>query len=266
MPSTLSDEQLRQFREEGYLVIPDLLSPQEVQKTREGFTRLISEAGPEGKHPSGLIVNYEKSFDLTGKTAEQREIGLRKLQNFAERDAKFWDQVRHPRITALLDDVLGPGAQLLQSMALVKPPEIGVAKDWHQDVAYFPVTPLNEVVGFWIAIDDATLENGCMEVVPRSHKLGLVQHVQGPTGWRLPDPTVALYRDRVLKLPMKAGSSLLFSSLVFHFTDHNRSKLRRRALQYHYVSARTRAVNPESFIRLYDLKQPSPPLAPAMSA
>lgn len=266
MPSTLSDEQLRQFREEGYLVIPDLLTAQEVQKTRDGFTRLVSEAGAEGKHPSGLIVNYEKSYDLTGKTAEQREIGLRKLQNFAERDAMFWDQVRHPRILAMLGDVLGPGAQLLQSMALVKPPEIGVAKDWHQDVAYFPVTPLEEVVGFWIAIDDATLENGCMEIVPRSHKLGLVQHVQGPTGWRLPEPTVALYRDRVLKLPMKAGSSLLFSSLVFHFTDHNRSKLRRRALQYHYVSARTRAVNPDSFVRLHDLKQPTPPLAPAMSA
>lgn len=259
MPKTLTPGQLAQFHDEGYIVVPDLLSAEEVEQTRAGFTRLVREADEKGKHPSGLIVNFESTFDTAGKTAEQREIGLRKLQNFAERDGGFWSQVRHPRILAHLHDVLGEGPKLLQSMALVKPPEIGIAKDWHQDCAYFPIAPLEEVVGFWIAIDDATLDNGCMELVPRSHKLGLVQHVQGPTGWRLPDSTVELYRDRVRRFPMKAGSALLFSSLVFHFTDHNRSKTRRRALQYHYTSHRASA-NPPKAVALHLLESLTPPL------
>ncbi|MCE9591557.1 MAG: phytanoyl-CoA dioxygenase family protein [Planctomycetes bacterium] len=265
MPKTLTDEQVTHFREDGYLVVPNLLSTEEVTQTRDGFTRLVREADEKGKHPTGLHIDFERAFDTSGKTAEQRELGLRKLQSFAERDAFFWSQVTHPRIVALLNDVLGPGAQMLQSMALVKPPEIGIAKQWHQDVAYFDVEPKEEVLGLWIAIDDATLDNGCMEVVPGSHKLGLVQHVQGQTGWKLPDSTVELYRDRIVKLPMKAGSALLFSSLAFHFTDHNRSKQRRRALQYHYVSARTHPTATGGWLKLWPLNLPHPPLAPAMA-
>ena len=225
---------------DGYMVIEDLLTPSEVDDTRMNLRRLIEEADDNGVHPDpGMIVAFEEAFSLVGKSLDEKELGIRKFQCFAERDTFFWKQVTQSRIREIADEILGSGSRMFQSLALVKPPLIGVAKEWHQDVAYFAVEPKTEVIGIWIALDDATLENGCMQLVPGSHKLGLKEHVQGDTGWQLPDDRIVPVEDQVLKLPMKAGTGLIFNSLTYHYTDHNYSDGRRRAIQYHYVSDAT---------------------------
>jgi phytanoyl-CoA hydroxylase len=255
--TALSPQQLRSFADDGYIVVPDLLGADEVAAHNANLSRLVRESDDQGRHPApGVSVQFERGFAAAGRSADERELAVRKFFQFGPADPFFWASVRDRRIRDLLDGLLGPGARLLQSMAMVKPPGIGSPKEWHQDIPYFPIGSAADCLGVWIATDDATLENGCIQVVPGSHREGPVPHVEGPTGWRLSDERVAGFADRVRPVPVRAGSALVFSSALFHFSDHNRSPLRRRALQYHYVSAAAQA---KKEIELADLDSPAPP-------
>lgn len=243
------------FCRDGYAIIPHLLDPAEVAAARADLSRLVREADEFGGSPAGWHLDFEPGQPTDGA---DRELRVRKFRDIGLGDAAFWDLVRHRRTRDALDSLIGPGAQLLQTMALVKPPEIGSAKDWHQDIPYFPLEAGTRVVGVWIALDDATIENGCMQVVPGSHHLGQVAHVQGPTGWRLGPALCEHLRPAVVPLPMAAGSALLFDGALFHFTDTNRSQRRRRAVQNHYVPAAARTAAGRSG-RFFDLDSPLPP-------
>ena len=248
---------LTTFRRDGYAVITNLLTSAEVAAVRTNLSRLVAEADELGRHPSGCHLDFEAG---TAGPAEDRELRVRKFRDHGLTDSYFWDLVRHPRVLAEVEAVIGGSPQLLQTMSLVKPPQIGTPKDWHQDLPYFPITPAQNVVGVWIAIDDATLANGCMQVVPGSHHLGPVAHVQGPTGWRLEPVLCAYLAASVRPLPMTAGSALFFDGALFHFTDANTTHQRRRSVQNHYVPATTQIADGKTG-RLFALSSPIPPLA-----
>ena len=248
--------------EQGFALLPALFSAEQVRQATSRFSEYVAvcqAAGASQPIPGvpGASVHYEPGFDPVGKSVAERELGIRKVFQFAEADPLFWSLARHPGILALLEALLGANCQLLQSMSLFKPPEIGGAKHWHQDTPYFPITPADEAIGFWIALDDATHENGCMQLVPGSHRQ-IQPHVMGPSGWMLPPEVSARCAAQAVALPMPAGSAVVFNANTCHFTDANRTTLRRRALQLHYVSARTRAtdVNQLTLYPLASVKAP----------
>jgi hypothetical protein len=110
----------------------------------------------------------------------------------------------------------------------------GAEKPWHQDTAYFDYTPLGGVIGVWIALDEATVENGCMQVIPGSHQDGPAKHYH-VRDCQLEDGGVKI--DRAVVVPLKPGGALFFSGLIHHGTPPNTSGDRRRALQFHYAAA-----------------------------
>lgn len=250
---------------QGFAVLPGLLGAGEVEACNH---RLAGYAVRAGDHAPGsdrsvaipgvpgASLQYEPGFDPAGKDDLARELGVRKFFQFAQGDAFFWDLIRDQRIRGPVEAVIGAGAQLLQSLALVKPPEIGIPKAWHQDTPYFPIAPVTETVGLWIALDRATLENGCMQVVPGSHRQGPVPHIQGETGWRLDDAASARAQAAAVAVPVEPGSALLFDANLLHFTDANRSRQRRRAVQFHFSSAGTTA---RGALRLEALDRAVPP-------
>ena len=255
----------------GYAVLPGLLTAEEVaacNRQLAGYAaRVEGLAARADFYGSGLqsvpipgvpgaSLQFEPGFDPAGKDAVARELGGRKFFQFAQGDQFFWGLVRNRRILGVVEEVLGGGIQLLQSLALVKPPEIGIPKAWHQDTPYFPIMPVDETVGVWIALDRATLENGCMQVVPGSHRQGPVPHIEGPTGWMLDAAATASAQAAAIALPVEPGSALLFDANLLHFTDANRSLQRRRAVQFHFSSARTKA---SGSLRLEGLGQPIAP-------
>lgn len=243
---------------QGFFVLEGFFDPAEVRSVNENLFRLLLEtAAGKGAHPRGLTIEYERAFDPKGKDVRTLDLGVRKYFQFAERDPWFWHLYTLERFKALIRRLTGEDGRFLQSMALVKAPEIGSPKSWHQDSPYFPVTPAGGGIGYWVALDEATPENGCMQVIPASHKRGLVAHIQGETGWKLPDETIDPLTPSILKLPMKAGSALVFSPLLFHFTDANRSTRRRRALQFHYTLASTRTTTGDRI--LHSLDEECPP-------
>ena len=128
---------------------------------------------------------------------------------------------------------IGPNIALFSSNYIVKPPGEGKAVQWHQDGSFWPLEPM-EVVSLWLAIDDATPENGCMRILPRLHKRDPFVHFKR-RDWQICDHDIDELQDRhCLTVPLKPGGCLFFSSLLPHGTPANTSAARRRALQFHY--------------------------------
>lgn len=249
------------FRRDGHLIVEGLLADPEIVAARSNLTRLVTQADELGQHASGYHLDLEPSL----AAGVDRELGIRKFRDLGQADQFFWDLVRAPAVVRRVAALYGDGCRMIQTMALVKPPEIGSAKDWHQDIPYFPLSETHTCVGVWIALDDATLENGCMQVIPGSHHLGPVAHVQGPTGWRLEPTLCAHLAPAVRALPMRAGSALFFDARLLHFTDSNRSRLRRRALQNHYVGP-TCGFAPGRTGGMWELSSPVPPFLEKLNA
>ena len=251
----LTDLQLQSYIRDGYVVAEALLSPTRVEEINTNLSRLARTADCDnvGK---GWFLDLEPDSD----PIMPREMRVRKYRDLGLGDDFFWALAKDADVIGHVSALIGSNPQLLQTMALVKPPGIGSAKDWHQDVPYFPIAPARNVVGVWIALDDATGDNGCMQVIPASHHLGPVAHVQGPTGWRLEPALCDRLQSAVLPLPMRAGSALFFDGALFHFTAANHSRHRRRALQNHYVPATTRIAEGRTGA-LFSLSSDQPPLA-----
>ena len=147
---------------------------------------------------------------------------IRKFGDFTDGSPALLRAAMSARLHAVLDALMGQGRVLLQEMALVKPPKVSGEKPWHQDAAYFRGSDPNMMFGVWIALDPATRENGCMEVIPGSHLRGPVPHVPAK------DINLCTIRADLVRmddrdgLPMNPGDVLIFHSLIHHYTAANR--------------------------------------------
>ncbi|MEM7119317.1 MAG: phytanoyl-CoA dioxygenase family protein [Chloroflexota bacterium] len=217
------------FHERGYLVVHDAFSREEVENGRSGLVDLINGAAPDFKRIQYENVMAEQLATLTNET---RQDAVRKLFYFVEYDERCRSLAYHPALLSVVRQLIGESEiDMFQDMALIKPPRIGREKPWHQDMAYFNLPLSATVVGVWIALDEATPENGCMMVIPGSHKQGAMLHFKR-RDWQLCDTDVM--NDGAVAVPLRPGSCLLFHGLIHHGTPANRSEKRRRAMQFHY--------------------------------
>jgi len=229
--SGVSDEQVARFHREGYLVIDDAFTADEVQAALEGLLDLI-----DGKIPAFTGVQFEAKARerLDSLAREEKQDAVRKLIGFVEHEPRTRAIAEHTGLIGVLRRIIGEEPALFQDQALLKPPFIGREKPWHQDNAFFSLPPEATIVGVWIALDEAVSENGCMHVIPGTHRQGPVVHFQR-RDWQLCDEDVAV--AEVVAAPLRPGGCLLFHGLLHHGTPPSQSPRRRRALQYHYKPA-----------------------------
>jgi phytanoyl-CoA hydroxylase len=230
----VTEEDLGFFQEHGYLVVDELLDREEVEAARDGLLDLLA-----GKVPDFDGVQYEGGLvealdDPDEVPPEVKQDYVRKFMWFADHDERLGSIAAKPELLDLLDTLVGGEPEMFQDMALLKPPGGGREKPWHQDKAYFDVSLDAPVVGVWIALDEATAENGCMHLIPGSHHDGPVVHFDR-RDWQICDTDVQVDRD--VMAPLEPGGALLFDGLLHHGTPPNRSEKRRRALQFHYTAA-----------------------------
>lgn len=198
-PETLDDELIAQFHRDGYLAFENVLTQTEVADARAALTEIhtrlyheakagqakVREANPNAtKNYSGMSllapgtgfgIHYEPGINPMDLTLEEAEAKFRKAHGYEDQHPVFQKLVAHPRSQGFVSQILGEDAVLKNTMALSKPPFIGSEKPWHQDNAYFNWLPLEKLATVWIALDDATVENGCMFVLPGFHvKLSLI--------------------------------------------------------------------------------------------
>lgn len=266
----LSEDQLKQFQNDGYLAFTDVISADEVREARAAFSRItrelvtdpaseyspprkVSKDGYSGasykRASSESFLQMESGFDPEGKPLEEVELQVRKYMSFCDEDPLFQNMVSPgSRLHGVVESILGEHPILFQEMALVKPPFIGREKPWHQDNAYFSVAPLDAILGVWIALDDADGENGCMHVIPGGHREGAFRHHHG-IDCEIDPGLLAV--DNTLPVPVPAGGGLFFYGMLPHETPPNRSPLRRRALQFHYRGAHTEILDPEAYNKVF---------------
>lgn len=220
------------FQEQGYLIVRQAFAANEVSDALQGLVDLIM-----GKNPDFTGVMFEsKARDLIDQLGpEARQDAVRKLMFFTEYDPRLKALSHHPKLLRVVSNLLGEREpQLFQDMALIKPPRLGREKPWHQDNAYFNYPQGTPVVGVWIALDEATIENGCMQFLPGQHRTGPRIHFQR-RDWQICDTEIL--GQHSVAAPLTPGGLLLFSGLLPHGTPHNSSAHRRRALQFHYAPA-----------------------------
>jgi len=227
-----TDAEVAQYQRDGYLAMDGLLTPEQVQTAKDALTDIAHRRVWNEK-----VGIQEEPYFRSGGTDDRiddPELRIRKVWLFCQADTRLAGLAADPRLVPLLDQLVGAGHRMIQDMALLKPPYVGAEKPWHQDTAYFDYTPLGGVIGVWIALDEATVDNGCMQVIPGSHLNGPTQHYH-VRDCQLDDRKVAV--DRAVVVPLKPGGALFFSGLIHHGTPPNTSGDRRRALQFHYAAA-----------------------------
>jgi phytanoyl-CoA hydroxylase len=219
----LTQSQKTFYRDKGYLVVPGVLSPTELAKLREVTDRLLAEAARVGESTGAFL--FEKNAPA-GKALVWRVFDPVAL------DPYFWEMARHPRILDAVEDLIGPSIQLHNSNMHLKLPEHGGEVDWHQDFPYLPHTNF-DLLNTMIMLDDSTPENGCLNVVPGSHRNGPLGHGAGGAGgsgnFALSAAEIAAGQP-VDDVVVPAGGMSIHSCLTLHSSRPNRSPKARRAL------------------------------------
>jgi len=221
----LTREQKGHYYEESYVVLPRLFSSDALEDVQTAIEEVIAAALSSGAPE--LVVEFEPS-DATGTQVPRR------LHHPFEQHATFRRLATDATIMSAVTSLLGPNVYLQHSKLNMKPPRSGSAVRWHQDLAYFPHTN-DDLVAVVIHLDDATEENGCIQVLPRCHG-GFLDH-------SLPDGTFAgmitediacgRYGEPV-SVPAAAGSVLFLHPLAPHASSANLSGKPRRMLIFQY--------------------------------
>lgn len=243
----IGDAERARFDEDGFLAVEGAFTPDETRAASDGLNALMR--GQEGFN--GIMYENAARERFAELNADERYDAVRKLFNFVEHDARLQALSAHPRLLAAVSKLLGGKTpKLFQDMALVKPPRIGREKPWHQDNAYFNYAQGTPVVGVWIALDEATVANGCMHVWRGGHREGARLHFK-KRDWQICDADMLANRKTVIAVPLKPGGALLFNGMLPHGTPTNHSPLRRRALQFHYAPEDAAKAPEEERLKLF---------------
>ena len=172
--------------------------------------------------------------------------------------AAWLELCRHPRILDAVEAVLGPDLILIMSHVISKRPGDGLPVAWHQDNTYWHSVQGTEVGTVWLALDDADLDNGCMQVIPCTHE-GYPEMEKVSTGKNdLLGLTVEVTPGMVeaaVPLEMKEGSLSIHDSYVLHGSEPNTSDRRRAAYTMRYANARTVTVDTrEHWVPVYRVR------------
>lgn len=216
----ITDSQKKHYAEEGHIILEDFFTEREMDALAE------------------RLDAYDEESERVLEQAGQQFISIPKQINFTAnlnfRDAYVQQFTAHDKMVELTTSLLGPDIKLYWDQTVYKRSEARRDFPWHQDNGYALTIP-EHYLTCWIAVNDATLENGCIWIQPRSHLKGLVEHKKTDIGWQC-----YFGEDPGTPVPLRKGSMVAFHSLLFHRSGPNLSNGMRKAyiVQYSQADAR----------------------------
>lgn len=267
----LSVAQKEQFIQDGYLIVPDFKSAAEIAALRERagliveqfdtaesksiFTTQEQEKSTDdyflGSADKVRCFFEEEAFGPDGELKQDKSLSINKIGHaLHDIDPVFIAFSRDAKLAQVAQDLGLVEPQIWQSMYIFKQPGIGGEVRWHQDATYFDTTPIS-VTTFWFALEDASLENGCLWAEPGGHRTPLRERfiregdhvsVEKLDAMPWPDDSTAV------PLEVKAGSLVCFHGLLPHYSAPNRSAVSRHAYTLHVTDGRT-VYSPKNWIQ-----------------
>ncbi|XP_038596968.1 phytanoyl-CoA dioxygenase, peroxisomal [Tachyglossus aculeatus] len=233
----MSLEQRQFYEDNGYLVIKNMVPDADLQRFRNEFEKICRE---EVQYP-GLVVMRDLS--LAKKELIHDEIEVSKIQDFQAVEELF-RYCTLPQIVKYVECFTGPNVMAMHTMLINKPPDTGNKTSrhpLHQDLHYFPFRPANWIVCAWTAMESINRENGCLVVLPGTHKGPLKKHDY--PNWE--GGVNKMYHGIIdfdenqprTHLVMEKGDTVFFHPLLIHGSGMNRTKGFRKAMSCHYASA-----------------------------
>jgi hypothetical protein len=217
----LSDAEVQAYGKNGY-VTPTYRLPAPVLRDLRRSVEALIDSNADVRPEQLVGAHIERSRD-TGVR------GRRELLDFA----------RNPDLLDIAEQIIGPDLILWGSQVFSKPAGDGLAIPWHQDGQYWPMRPLATVT-IWIAIDPATVENGCLRVIPGTHAQGLMPHETNAAAGLALNQQLAEYtvdEDGAVDIELEAGQISLHHAMLVHGSNANRSAKRRCGYAIRYMPA-----------------------------
>lgn len=240
----LSEEQKAKFYKDGYLRFGKVLETEQVQSLRDELDR-VSKEEREREDYSNLPPEFAYGHDRKGQTRESREVrAIHQFVNMWKVSPLYAEIIRQPLITGAIRELMdSTPIRIWHDQIISKPPGDNAHFQCHHDFYFWPLDRPT-MITCWLALDDATPENGCMHVVPGSHRdprfqppdcdLSADIHLSPvPMGEGEPG---SLYKEartygveNTSPVRLKAGECMFHHCLNYHLTPHNITDLQRRA-------------------------------------
>jgi ectoine hydroxylase-related dioxygenase (phytanoyl-CoA dioxygenase family) len=223
----VTPEELQTFHERGYLVKEELIPPAWVAEIRSDLEDLHERMA--GAPPEGVHLSWEHDVD----PAIQRRI--KQLMHAEVVSPALNRLVRSPEVLDVVEALIGPEISLFHCKLLMKAARGGTITPWHQDYSYWKTDdnrPLQ--LNCMLQIDDSTVENGCLQMIPGSHHGGLLDHEQRGKVFARFLPGHFQPRAAAVPVPLRAGSAVFFGPLIIHGSAANPSDQDRRAVTIAY--------------------------------
>ena len=234
----LSDRDREQYAEEGYVVLRGFFGPEDLSPLMERFLQIVR---GQCEIPEEMLVMKDVMVVKGAVDPETEESGVAKVQDFHNDPVLFERYSKNPRLLDLMESLLGPDLEVIHTMLINKPPGVDGRHPFHQDLLYFPFRPADWIVGTSTALEEVTRENGCLEVIPGSHKGDLMEH-ENPDWEHL---NIGYFGVKGMEgepervyLEMQPGDMVLFHPQLIHGAGRNRTDGFRRTILTHYASAR----------------------------
>lgn len=244
----LTQTQKTQFFDEGYVMVPDLFTPAELEPLREEIAGIV-DAAAQRLYAEGQITDLhaDAPFEmrLTRLLADHPELtpiyqrAIEGKGGGAHTGRAMFDVLTHPNLLDAMESLVGPEV-VASSVYRIRPKVPGWQRGevpWHQDSGYFAThCDASLIVTCWIPLVDATVENGCLLVLPRTHRNGVVRHrTGGPSGYLVvEEPDLPASESEAIFVPVPLGGALLLTNLTPHCSKSNLTDVIRWSVDLRY--------------------------------
>ncbi|MBW2416269.1 MAG: phytanoyl-CoA dioxygenase family protein [Deltaproteobacteria bacterium] len=231
----LSPQELDQYWEQGFVVCRGLIDGESLERWDRRFRDLV-----EGRVEAPRGMRFVRDVMIAKGAVEPASPlhAINKILAF-EGDPVLFEYAKDPRVLERVRSVIGRDVMTIVTNVIHKPPFVDARHPLHQDQYYFPLEPADRIIGTWAAVERATRENGCLSVIPGTHRQPVVKH-------SLPDweyVNAHFYGiedvdlDARVHVELEPGDCVFFHPCLFHGSGRNRTSGFRRAMVAHFASA-----------------------------